>query len=188
MAGVQQLIRRFEQGAGQNNAANLKAEYTRLIRPAYVRRYGGGNIPAELFIDEGDKSFNGAGSPGLVLVSMGVANYATACIRTFAVAHETGHAVACIEFGRVGVTPFHPIGADAKRHEHMADLIAMRVLKEFQPAIAAEIMGRLGLLAQALGPGGLMHPSGQARTDLIRKLYFGQPFGQLFAALANRTM
>lgn len=188
MAGVQQLIRKFEQGASQNNAANLKAEYTRLIRPAYVRRYGGANIPAELFIDEGDSSFNGAGSPGLVLVSMGVANYAMACIRTFAVAHETGHAVACIEFQRVGVTPFQPIGADAKRHEHMADLIAMRLLKEFLPGVAAEIMGKLGLLSQVLGPGGFMHPSGQARTELIRKLYFGQPFGQLFVALARRAI
>lgn len=186
MAGVQELIKGFEQKTGQNNAETLKAEYTRLIRPAYVRRYGGANLPAELMVDESDPSFDGAGSPGLVLVSMGVANERVACLRTFAVAHETGHAVACIEFQRVGVIPFQPIGADAKRHEHMADLIAMRVLKEFQPAIAADIIGNLGLLSQALGNGGPMHPSGRERTELIRRLYHGQPFGRLFAALANR--
>ena len=187
MAGVRQLIQQFEQSIGQNNAATVKAEYTALIRPAYVHRYGGSNLPAELFVND-DTLFDGMGGPGLVIVSMGVANYPVACLRTFAVAHETGHTVACIEFLRVGVVAFQPISADAKRHEHMADLIAMRVLKEYAPGTAAEIFRNLPLLAQALGHGGPMHPSGEARADLIRRLYLGEPFGSLFAALANRVI
>lgn len=188
MTGVSGLINRFEQKIANNSVESLRAEYARVIRPAYVRRYGGASLPRELFVDESDLSLNGGGGPGIVLVSLGVAKEPIACLRTFAVAHETGHAVAFIELQRVGVLPFQPIGDDAKRHEHMADLIAMRVLKEYLPTVASAIAGNLGQLSKALGAGGPMHPSGLARTEMIRKLYCGYPFGPLFAALATRAI
>jgi hypothetical protein len=188
MASARSIIQQFEKRIGNANVAALKDEYRSVIRPAYVRRYGSANLAAELDIDESDSSFNGLGCPGYVQVTMGVAKSPIPWLRTFAVAHETGHSVAFVEFMRVGIPAFQPINRDAGRHEQIADLIAMRVLMERVPAVAAKIAANAVLLAQALGPASAMHPSGQDRAQLVRQLYMGRPFGQLIAALANRSI
>jgi hypothetical protein len=189
MPSAKDLIRGFEQQIAQNSAANLKAEYTSVIRPAYVRRYGGSNVPKELWVDEENATFDGGGMPGMVQVNGGVANHPVPGVRTFAVAHETGHAVVIQQFQRSGVPFFSPYGGDGtnmKLHEQMADVIAMSVLKDYAPQAAAEVIRSLNALAQALGPGTPMtHPPGWVRAALIRSFYYRQDFDAVFRSLAQ---
>jgi hypothetical protein len=188
MGQVQDLVRQREGAIGQEKAAGLAGEYTGTIRPAFVKRYGAGAVPIQIDIDMADARFNGNGGFGFVQVTGGVARHPDAAVRLFAVAHETGHGVVFREMLRLGVAPWAPFtDGEARLHEHMADLVAMRVLRENQPAVANAIVGSLGHIADALGPAFGDHPSGDARAALIRRLVHGEPFDNLFGALARKA-
>jgi hypothetical protein len=187
---VAALEQKIQQERDQNPVAALMADYDNIIRPAYVRRYGDiANIAPHIFVNEGDPHFNGDGGVGMVLMTLGVAREPVRSLRLFALAHETGHGVVCLESMRLTGSVINTLSdADTRWHEFMADLIGMRVLKDYLPVVAAEVMSNLGLLSARLGPAFGQHPSGLERTALIRKLYFGRSFGQLFAAVATKVL
>ncbi|OTE96804.1 hypothetical protein BCS42_13200 [Crenothrix sp. D3] len=150
---------------------SLKAEYTQVIRPAYVNAgYDReGALPADLSVDQ-SLQIDGLGSPGFVQVSMGVVNEPRDWLRTFAVAHETGHAVAYLVCQDAGTTAPEILSYNvAKRHEHLADLIGMHVLMNVHQG--ADVINNLNILSAWLGYGDPQHPSGAQRAELIRRFY-----------------
>jgi hypothetical protein len=181
MTRVHDLINRFQQNIDTGSVEALKEEYRTYIRPAYKLKYPLGDLPASLFVEEDNTDIDGFGGPGWVQVSVGVARHPLPCFRTFAIVHESGHAVTPLEFARVGAQIWNPTKNDI-RFEKIADLIAMKLLMERFPKVAVEVMNNLPRFAQDLGP------AGGVRMQIVRQLGSGQPFGQLMGALANRVI
>jgi hypothetical protein len=158
-------------------------EWQYRIRNAYRRAYPTGEIPDDLVIMEGHY-FDGAGGPGFVGVDQAVAAETVSSIRLFALAHETGHCVVCVECVRLGIiVPNTNTGANKKKHEMMADLVAMRVLGERLPSTQASIKANYPAIADRLGAGGVEHPSGMERTRIMKKYTDGAEFEKLFRGI-----
>jgi hypothetical protein len=201
MPDVTNLVGKFQGYIGEGNLRSFQNEYTQRIRPAYARRYANAFLPLGVVVYDPrpqDPQIDGDGGPGGILpnrkverasirVTRAVANEARAHLRMFAVAHESGHAVVPLECLRSNVVQPLPLGEGAKLNEHLADLVAMRVLKEALPKVADAIFVRRRELADWLGSGDSEHPSGLARADLIARSYVGGPavFCSLFTAVAN---
>lgn len=177
---------------GRHRVAVLKAEFSQRIRPAYIQAgYNvNGDVPGVLAVDEQDLGIEGFGSPGYVQVSMGIVNEPMRCLRIFAVAHESGHGVAYLACQNAGVVIPQTIGDGPKRHEHLADLIGMRVLMEYLREEAAGIYKNLNSLRTWLGNGDFQHPSGDRRTRLLSRLHKGGigVFDQLITTAVNGNL
>jgi hypothetical protein len=198
MPSVRNLISQFEGDAQKGKISSLKDEYARVIRPAFVKQYGKAYLSCELTVDKSDTTVNGFGAAGglnpngkadhgCVCVSLGVVLEPRGFLRTFAIAHETGHALVFTECNLYGVNvpPMYDDGA--KKHEQMADLIAMRVLMRYLPEDARAIFLHGGQLAQWLGLLPTVdHPSGQDRAAALASLYTGGlgSFDGLFTSAA----
>jgi hypothetical protein len=176
MAGVQNLINQY-QNYIDGPVGLLKNEYCSLILPAYRMKYPTGDIPAALIVDD-QEIIDGYGSPGMVVVTRGVAKHPLSCFRTFAIAHETGHAVTPKEFERLGVPMWNP-GLEDLRLEKIADLIGMKLLMDHFPQTSSEIYRNLARIAKDLG-----NP-GPSRMMVVNQLCSGRTFGQLIHAVIN---
>lgn len=157
------------QQLGSASESWVKQEWAFRILPAFRRVYPDGDFPAELMVVPG-RFFDGFGSPGLVAVDEAVVAEVSSAVRLFALAHETGHCVAYLQCEKFGLTtPNTENGPNKKKHEMMADLIAMRVLQDKLPSTADVIRANYNLIAQKLGAGDSEHPSGHERVKVMKK-------------------
>lgn len=121
----------------------------------------------EFFIDEDSEDIDGTGGVGLVGVTKGACQQADFLVR-FAIAHETAHGVVALEHVKQGTHCPQAMGADRKKHEAWADLIATKVLITQLPDLWASIAANIDLLPNILGLATASHPSGATRVKLIK--------------------
>jgi hypothetical protein len=168
---------------GSPKASFVEQEWSFRILPAYRRTYPAGDFPEGLTVVPG-QFFDGFGAPGLVAIDEAVVAEVDSGVRLFALAHETGHCVVYLECQNRNLqTPNTDTGANKKKHEMLADLIAMRVLGEKLPSTQSRVVASYGALAQKLGAGDAEHPSGADRVRVMKTYTDGADFDTLFQAI-----
>ncbi|MEM9463708.1 MAG: hypothetical protein AAGF11_56745 [Myxococcota bacterium] len=152
---------------------DIKTFWREQIRPHYLALFPNADLPAQLAIDDRD-AFDGDGGPGSVRVFKRVVTETDAAIRLFALCHETGHAVAAQKIrslpGKTQDDVPQPMGDGAKQHEYFADLIGIHVIQQRLPTQVAGITAAMNTIAQKLGAGDVVHPSGAQRVAKMRRL------------------
>ncbi|WP_182852357.1 hypothetical protein [Metapseudomonas otitidis] len=145
---------------------DVRALFNDRFLPAFKNEYPAmGNT--DFYIDETNQDIDGAGSPGLVMVTQGACQQADYLV-LFAIAHETAHGVVALEHARQGTHCPEAMDAGRKKHEAWADLIATKVLLCQLPDLWASVAANIDLIPNILGPATPSHPSGARRVELIK--------------------
>jgi hypothetical protein len=164
-------------------ADSSKTRWRDVIRPNYAGIYGAANLPAQLVVDP-STAFDGDGGPNSVRIFQGVVDTQSAGLCTFAMYHETGHAVAAQKIRDMNMLPPEPnTGARKIQHEYFADLIAVDVMIRSDANALAELQASMDDLEAALGGGTNDHPSGTQRVAKMQQLI--QNSGQLDAMITR---
>ncbi|WP_337882938.1 hypothetical protein [Chromobacterium haemolyticum] len=138
------------------------------IFPAFEKEYNGIEKPTDFFIDTNNLDIDGAGAPGVVVLSQGACNQADYFVY-FAIAHETAHGVVALEHKKQGSHCPEAMDVHRKKHEAWADLIATKVLITRLPHLWTQVQAYIDLMPNILGDGTDSHPSGTKRIELMKE-------------------
>lgn len=160
----------------QQKAAASKL-YKDTIRPAFLAYFPKKenrdiekDLPQDLMFDDKD-TFDGYAGFGTVTICKGITREQNTTIMTYAICHETSHAITKAVFSKITDKKDlpQPQGDCAKKLEYIADLIATEVMKE-KMGLLEDLKKYIYDIEKKLGGGDATHPSGKLRIEKMLAL------------------